>query len=340
MLVAALLLTACRQAKAPPPPELFAETPAPTAPAVTGEPEQAAPQQAGAGQADAATAGATTTAATAGGSAPQQAPDDGEAGATAAAAEADVGAQADPQPAERVLVASILVGWRGSLPDPRISRDEAAAEAESARLLARAEADGADFFALLWEHSDDPGDGVYRIDAEHSGRYATPLVKQALRMAVGERARVRTRFGWHVLLRLPDDAATPPRPARDRCGPCPQPGEQASTCVRRPEVTPAEVEVASILVGWRGAPGGRGPARSRDEAETLARELCHGARLDPGAFAALRDRHSDDPGTGRYVVRPGSALAESFRRMALGMSEGNIAMVETPFGWHILRRIR
>lgn len=321
MLAAALLLVACRERKAPPPPELFAETPPAEAPSPAAA-RDPVPVVATADVAEPT---------------PSEAP--------APVAEADVAQPAEtqpaqPQPADRVLIASILVGWRGSLPDPRISRDEAAAEAESARLLARAEADGADFFTLLWEHSDDPGDGVYRIDAEQSGRFAAPLVKQALRMAVGERARVRTRFGWHVLLRLPDDAATPPRPARDRCGPCPQPGEQASTCVRRPEVTPDEVEVASILVGWRGAPGGRGPARSRDEAETLARELCHGARLDPSAFAALRDRHSDDPGTGRYVVRPGSALAESFRRMALGMSEGNIALVETPFGWHILRRIR
>jgi hypothetical protein len=324
-LVVALVVLAggCREKAAPPPPELFAPAPS----AATARPSAEVPRAAAPAEAAADAVASPPTAA-------------GPEAATATEATTDATVPPTPPPADRVQVAAILIAWKGSIPDPRVERDADAAEAESARLLAAAAAEGADFFALMWAHSDDPGDGVYRLDAHSAGRFAAPLVERALRLAIGQVDRVRTRFGWHVLLRLPDDAATPPRPAQDRCGRCPLPGEDPATCVQRPAVTPDATEVESILVAWRGTPGGAGPARTREEARALALELCHAVRTVPGQFDALRTRHSDDPGTGRYRVRPDSALAEGFRRMALGLTPGNVAVVETAFGWHVLRRIR
>ena len=57
------------------------------------------------------------------------------------------------------------------------------------------------------------------------------------------------------------------------------------------------------------------------------------------SFDELAGRHSDDPGDGVYTVTPDALLVPPFRTLAMGMSTGNIDVVRTRFGYHVVERI-
>ena len=248
-------------------------------------------------------------------------------------------------PAALVTVAAILVAPRGALPNPRITRTPEEAALLSDQLTHAARAADGDFFALMWRHSDDPGDGVYRLRADSAGRFAEPLVQRALALGVGEVDAVQSALGWHVLLRLEQGAVVPKRPAVDLCdGPCPLPGESAERCPR-PLIEPvataqADVEVQSILITSKQSAGAAHAARGVEEALSIAIATCHAARTVDADFDALRRQVSDDPGSGRYIVGPHSALAPPFQRMARTMPVGSVGVVETIFGLHVIARLR
>lgn len=246
-----------------------------------------------------------------------------------------------PAPLASVTVGQILIGWKGSLPDPRLERDPTMAETLARDLLHRARLPGADLFALAAVHSDDSSDGLYHIDEQSAGRYVGSVVERARRLGVGQVDLVRSRFGWHVLQRLADGTQAPPRRPVDLCaGPCPLLTERSSACPGSGAASAAEVEVDTLWVGWRGSPGPGRRERSRDQARALAVELCHAARGEGASFEALRARHRDDPGDGRRVVRPDSELAAPYLRMALSLTPDAVAVVETVHGFHVLHRRR
>ncbi len=346
----AVLAAGCRERsqRGMPPPELFA------AEADTGRPAKAAE---GASSAPAPAAGVP-------GAAPAPGTGDADAGAATAVAASTVGAppvvpasddpscpgdgedpgrcpRLAPAPAASVTIGQVLIGWKGSLPDPRVERDAAAAEALARDLLHQARRPGADLFALAARHSDDSSDGLYVIDDQSAGRYVGPLVERARRLGIGQVDLVRSRFGWHVLQRLADGSQAPQRRPVDLCdGPCPLPAERATSCPGRDVASAAEVDVDTLWVGWRGSPGAGRRERSRDEARALAIELCHAARAEGASFDAVRARHPDDPGDGRRVVRADSDLATPYLRMALALGVDAVAVVETVHGFHVLHRRR
>lgn len=107
--------------------------------------------------------------------------------------------------------------------------------------------------------------------------------------------------------------------------------------------------VKHVLIGWADLEhryGGKMDMRARGrhegEAQALVKELF--ARLQSGTpIEALMIEHSEDPGSqqGRgYRVTLGDSMARQFRGLSLRLNVGESGVVRTPFGWHIIKRIK
>ncbi len=237
--------------------------------------------------------------------------------------------------------AHILIGWHGSLPGQGPDRAQEQARELAIRLGHRARRQGEDFMALLWRYGEDPGDGVYAFDAASQRRFPAPFTRLVRAIRVGNINVVKSRLGYHVVQRLPADFTPPPRPLRTvLTDACPQPGESEGTCPSPPEPPPTQVVVRHILVGYKGALARRATARTESAARELAIELAHRLRRREASFDALAGRHSDDPGDGVYTVTPDALLVPPFRTLALGLSVGNVDVVKTRFGYHVVERLK
>lgn len=126
------------------------------------------------------------------------------------------------------------------------------------------------------------------------------------------------------------------------------PQERVAKPIARP--TKADVELADaepkltvshILVGYQGAVRSRS-SRSKDEARQFATELL--ARLRKGEdFGELAVAHSDDPtakaNRGSLNTAPATAWVKPFGDAAVNLEPGALSdLVETPFGFHIIKR--
>lgn len=240
---------------------------------------------------------------------------------------------------QNITAAHVLIGWRGSLPGGGHDRDEADARRKAVDIAHKARRIGADFMNLVYAHSDDQGAGVYSIGDATKHRYVLPFVQAASRLAVGEVDVVRSRFGFHVVRRMADGFAAPPRPMKPVVkSPCPLHGEDPTSCPTTPKKRPTKVVVQHILIGYKGAPGRRRQQRSEAAARALTVELVHKARVVGADFEGLQKAHSDDPGDGTYRVAPDSALESNFVRRSLTLSVGNVAAVHSRLGFHVIRR--
>ncbi len=236
--------------------------------------------------------------------------------------------------------AHILIGWHGSLPGRGADRDREKARELAIRLGHQARQEGANFIAMLWRHGEDPGDGVYTFDAASQRRFPASFTALVRALSVGNVDVVRSRLGYHVVRRLALDEQPPSKPLQTvLTDACPQPGEVQSTCPSPPASPPARVVVRHILVGYKGALARRATARTEAAARELAIELAHRLRRQEASFDELAGRHSDDPGDGVYTVTPDALLVPPFRTLAMGMSTGNIDVVRTRFGYHVVERI-
>jgi peptidyl-prolyl cis-trans isomerase D len=105
-----------------------------------------------------------------------------------------------------------------------------------------------------------------------------------------------------------------------------------------------------ILIGWRdldettyqGRIDPRAAKRDQAAAEAEVKALLE--QLQGGAdFDALMKAHSEDPGsasTGRaYALRPDAQLVIEFRQLSLRLRLGEIGVVESEFGFHIIKRL-
>jgi parvulin-like peptidyl-prolyl isomerase len=115
--------------------------------------------------------------------------------------------------AQRVQVRHLLVAFRGS-GVPGVTRSREEAEARTAELWVEIQG-GADFAALVREHSDDSPEGVYTMFAgapAEPGAFARSGMVPAFgdtgwRLAVGEFGVAAydpqaSPFGWHIVQRL------------------------------------------------------------------------------------------------------------------------------------------
>lgn len=102
----------------------------------------------------------------------------------------------------------------------------------------------------------------------------------------------------------------------------------------------ASAKASHILISYSGAPQSTA-TRTKDEAKTLANDLLAQAKANPSNFAALALTNSEDPGSknngGEYDnITPGQ-MVPTFNDFIFNNSIGSIGLVETDFGFHVIK---
>jgi peptidyl-prolyl cis-trans isomerase D len=127
--------------------------------------------------------------------------------------------------------------------------------------------------------------------------------------------------------------------------PPPPPDKLESLAVLKRQPDAIAVKVRHILVGWAEVNAGdpRAKARTRAQLDKLVPEIL--AKLKKGeAFEALMAAHSEDtPELVKkghiYDVAPDSGLALPFINLSIRLKVGEVGVVRTDFGMHIVKRI-
>jgi parvulin-like peptidyl-prolyl isomerase len=239
-----------------------------------------------------------------------------------------------------VDVKHVLLGWKdlaeayGGHLDPRAAKRTNADAAKLANeILAKLKKDPTQIDALVKEHSEDPGS----LRGEpYTVREDAPFVPEfknlALRLKVNEAGIVKTRFGYHVMVR--------PAP--------PAPDPLASHDILARPATKDTIQVQHILIGWKGVPlarpnqDPRAAGRDKAAADKLAKELLDRVRAGED-MAKLMKEFSEDPGSkdnGRaYDVGPSTGMVPSFKDLSLRLNLNEAGMVISGFGWHVIKRV-
>jgi len=118
---------------------------------------------------------------------------------------------------EHVTVQHILIAFRGSTPDPKVTRSQAEAETLALQIFERAKA-GEDFDAMVKTYTNDSYPGIYRMSNRNvapdtakrefpRGRMVKAFGDVSFGLEVGGVGmapydRVTSVFGWHIIKRL------------------------------------------------------------------------------------------------------------------------------------------
>ena len=129
----------------------------------------------------------------------------------------------------------------------------------------------------------------------------------------------------------------------------------AGTMPVKPAIAPAHVEVQHILIGFAGSVPGKSITRTKEEAEKLAHEILDKARKGAN-FDSLVAKYTDDSPPGIYRMAGEGVppqigefgrgqMVPAFGNVGFAISPGNIDIAEydpstSPFGWHIIKRLR
>jgi peptidyl-prolyl cis-trans isomerase D len=102
----------------------------------------------------------------------------------------------------------------------------------------------------------------------------------------------------------------------------------------------ASAKASHILLAYQGAPQSTA-TRTKEEAQALANDLLAQAKANPGNFAMLAMTNSDDPGSknngGEYDnIAPGQMVPQ-FNDYVFNNAVGSIGVVETDFGFHVIK---
>ncbi len=237
-----------------------------------------------------------------------------------------------------VQVQHVLVGWKelaqalGARADKRaLERTKADADKLAKELLDKVRAN-ADMAKLMKEYSEDPGtkDTGKPYDVSATTQFVEPFKNLALRLKLNEAGIVKTPYGWHIIKRIP-----PPPP------PPPDPLETVEILKRKPET--GKIKVKQILLGWKDVhiEDERPKNRDRKTLEKLVKDTV--ARLKKGdKIEPIAAEISEDPGSKAGIavdVSPETNTIPPFKNMALRLKVGEIGIVKTEFGIHIVQRI-
>ncbi len=228
-----------------------------------------------------------------------------------------------------VSVQHVLVGWKGAPAARTATRTKEEADKLAKEVLEKVTA-GGDMAALMKQYSEDPGSKdtarAYEVGADT--QMVEPFKKLSLRLKVGEAGVVKSPFGWHIIKR------SPPAP--------PDALESADILARQP-VTPL-AKVKHILLSYADSHGEdpRGQKRDRAALEKLVKDtvakLKGGAKIEP-----LMAELSEDPGSAKsgnsYDATPDAGLVKPFKDLSLRLKSGEVGVVKTEFGFHIIQRV-
>jgi hypothetical protein len=112
-----------------------------------------------------------------------------------------------------------------------------------------------------------------------------------------------------------------------------------------------KVEVKHILIGWKsvgrdGKPADqRATTREKADAETLVKTIVGQLNAKAADFETMMRTHSEDPGSaktaGPYVIAHDDMNFDSdFRMLSIRLNVDEIGVVESQFGFHIIKRIQ
>jgi hypothetical protein len=147
------------------------------------------------------------------------------------------------------------------------------------------------------------------------------------------------------------------------CGSNEEAGEPAEStdaagevAVDEQKMEPGLIAVQHILVAFEGSLPGRSISRSREEAETLAKEVYDKA-ASGADFDVLVKEHTDDAYPGIYKmanfngqpdmaqqIYPRARMVPAFGNVGFKLEVGEIGLAEfdpktSPYGWHIIKRV-
>jgi hypothetical protein len=111
------------------------------------------------------------------------------------------------------------------------------------------------------------------------------------------------------------------------------------------------VEAKHILIGWKdvgrdGKPHDeRAKKRDKAAAETEVKSIVGQLRANAATFEALMKSHSEDPGSATYgrayrIAHDDANFDSDFRRLAIRLYVDEIGVVESQFGFHIIKRVQ
>lgn len=157
--------------------------------------------------------------------------------------------------------------------------------------------------------------------------------------------------GCSDLTRPSDDRVTtyeepaPPPPPQPAATQPPTPTPPKPTVTAPPPEPP--IKAAHILIAYKGSERAdpKKVTRTKEQAKKLAEDLAKKAQNPKEDFAALAKKNSDDPGSGpkggdlgaftrNQMVKPFSDAA-----FALKPNEVTKTVVETQFGFHVIKRL-
>ena len=221
---------------------------------------------------------------------------------------------------DRIGVRGLLITYAGAEKAPRdVTRTKEEA-AERAKMVATiAQMTGEHFRELTLKYSDRPllpetGESTL---LERGARTLDPKVETAaFALALNEVSpAIETREGFAIVQR------TEP-----------------------PLGGPALIGARHILIAFVGATrADPGVARTRDEARTLAQQVRDDAR-NGADWEALWEKNSNEPGGqrgGDLGTFGRGQMVPAFESAAFGLKVGEISdVVETPFGFHVIQRLK
>ena len=122
-------------------------------------------------------------------------------------------------------------------------------------------------------------------------------------------------------------------------------GREAAALMARPEQPVDKVKLQHVLLAFVGAMRGSESGHTMEEARALAGEVLAKARAGED-FNALVIQYSNDEGQGVYTLTQQSRedYAERFGDVGFRLKVGEIGVAaydrsDSPFGWHVIKRL-
>lgn len=127
--------------------------------------------------------------------------------------------------------------------------------------------------------------------------------------------------------------------------PVPQGSDVVSADILAREPVANRAQVKHILISWKdkdSASHPRAKERTKEQAEAQVTSLVK--QIEAGAdFDMLMKQHSEDPGSAStaraYAVAPDAQLVIEFKQLALRLNVGEVGVVESDYGFHIMKRV-